>query len=236
MPANLLFGVIPEHERRRLATHCESVQLKTRERLCYPDEPLQYAYFPESAVCSALVHAQNGEAVEVGLVGREGMVGLPLVLGEATNPFEIIVQVPGTALRIPRDLFMAHALAPGHCFCDALLKYANLYLATVAQTAVCNRVHRIEQRLARWLLEMRDRAGTDVLPMTHEVLGMMLGAYRPSITNALKALSDRGVLRVARGRLTITNAEGLAAEACECHDAIRRRTDATMQEIRRMAA
>jgi CRP-like cAMP-binding protein len=127
-------------------------------------------------------------------------------------------------------------LEPGHPFCDALLKYANLYLTSVAQTAMCNRLHRIEQRLARWLLDMHDRADTDALPMTHELLALMLGAYRPSITNALKTLQDRGVLRVARGRVDIVNEHGLETEACECHETIRRRTAATLRDIRHLAA
>lgn len=236
MAQNLLIGVVPETERRRIEPFCQPVELAARTVLCVPDESPQYAYFPISGVYSALVHAQDGEAVEVGLIGREGMIGISLVLGEATNPFEIIVQVPGTALRIERAVFISQVLHAGHTFCDALLKYTNLYLATVAQTAVCNRVHRIEQRLARWLLEMSDRADTNELPMTHEVLGLMLGAYRPSITNALKALQDRGVVRVGRGKVTIVDADRLQSDACECHQAIRRRTAATLREIRHMAA
>ncbi|HKU66299.1 MAG TPA: Crp/Fnr family transcriptional regulator [Candidatus Baltobacteraceae bacterium] len=236
MVQNLLLAVVPETERRRIEPYCERVELPPRARLCAPDEPPPYAYFPLNGVCSSLVHAQNGEAVEVGLIGREGMVGLSLVLGEAANPFEIIVQVRGSALRIERNVFVSRVLQTGHSFCDALLKYTNLYLATVAQTAVCNRVHRIEQRLARWLLEVSDRADTNVLPMTHEVLALMLGAYRPSITNALKVLQERGIVQVGRGRLTILDENRLEAEACECHQAIRRRTAATLREIRRMAA
>ncbi|HEY9179543.1 MAG TPA: Crp/Fnr family transcriptional regulator [Candidatus Baltobacteraceae bacterium] len=236
MTGNMLFAVLPQNERQRIAPFCETVTIEAHTVLCTPDELVPYAYFPQSGVCSAIVHARSGEAVEVGLIGHEGMVGLPLVLGESTNPFEILVQVPGTATRIPRELFIEEALRPGHSFCDALLKYANLYLATVAQTAVCNRVHQIQQRLARWLLEMHDRAERDDLPMTHEILGMMLGAYRPSITNALKALQARGLLRVSRGRVTITDPDGLKLEACECHERIRRRTAATFREIRRLAA
>src|SRR5579872_6725012 len=236
MERNLLLAIMPEDERRRISPCCESITLESRMTLCEPDEPISHAWFLQSGVCSALAHTRSGEAVEVGLIGREGMVGLPLVLGETSSPFHVIVQLPGTATRIPREVFVQRALDPGHAFCGALLKFANLYLGTVAQTAVCNRVHRIEQRLARWLLEMHDRAERDELPMTHELLGLMLGAYRPSITNALKALQDRGVVRVGRGRLTILSLEGLEADACECHQAIRRRTAATLKEIRRMAA
>jgi CRP-like cAMP-binding protein len=111
-----------------------------------------------------------------------------------------------------------------------------LYLATIAQTAVCNRLHHVEQRLARWLLEMFDRAETDVLPMTHELLGLMLGAYRPSITNAMKDLQDRGILRAGRGRVAILDVDALEGEACECRDLIRSRTATTLREIRRLAA
>jgi CRP-like cAMP-binding protein len=236
MAQNLLLAVMPEHERKRIEPYAETIALPARATLCAPDETPPYAYFPLSGVYSALVHAQSGEAVEVGMIGREGLVGISLVLGEATNPFEVMVQVPGTALRFEREAFLEHVLAPGHALCDALLKFANLYLATVAQTAVCNRVHRIEQRLARWLLEMHDRADSATLPMTHELLGLMLGAYRPSITNALKTLQDHGVLRVARGRVTIVDVQGLENDACECHQTIRRRTAATMREIRRVAA
>ncbi len=236
MVQNLLLAVVAEHERRRIEPYCESVELPLRARLCAPEEPVRYAWFPLSGVCSTLVHARNGEAVEVALIGREGMVGLPLVLGETTAPFEIMVQMPGTAIRIPHEAFVEHVLEPGRTLCDALLKYANLYMATIGQTAVCNRLHHIEQRLARWLLEMQDRAGTHELPMTHEILALMLGAYRPSITNALKALSDRGLVRIARGCVKIVDRAGLQKEACECHDMLRRRTAATLRDIRHVAA
>ena len=236
MAANLLFGVLAETELRRMAPYCETVAMHQHATLCTPDEQIAYAYFPISGVYSTLVHASSGEVVEVALVGREGMVGVPLVLGEETTPFQVIVQMPGSAIRIAREPFVTYALEAGHGFCGALLKYANLFLATVAQTAVCNRVHRIEQRLARWLLDMHDRAGTDTLLLTHEVLGLMLGAYRPSITNALKALQERELLRVGRGRIVIANQAALEKQACECHEVIRRRTAATLAEIRRLAA
>ncbi|HLI94848.1 MAG TPA: Crp/Fnr family transcriptional regulator [Candidatus Baltobacteraceae bacterium] len=236
MERNLLLAIMPEDERRRISPCCESITLESRMTLCEPDEPISHAWFLQSGVCSALAHTRSGEAVEVGLIGREGMVGLPLVLGETSSPFHVIVQLPGTATRIPREVFVQRALDPGHAFCGALLKFANLYLGTVAQTAVCNRLHRIEQRLARWLLEMYDRADTDVLPMTHELLGLMLGAYRPSITNAVKALQDRDILRAARGRIAILDVRALEQEACECHELIRSRTARTLKEIRRFAA
>src|SRR5690348_12639663 len=114
MNGNLLLAVLPEAERHRIAPYCEHVELESRATLCEADEPIPYAWFIESGVCSALVHARSGDAVEVGVVGREGMVGIPLVLGEATNPFQVLVQLPGSAVRIPRDAFLNAAITPGH--------------------------------------------------------------------------------------------------------------------------
>lgn len=236
MPENMLLAVLPPDERERVAKHCETVLLKGRMTLCEPDGAIQYAWFPHSGVLSSLVHVENGEAVEVGLVGREGMAGLALALDSNANPFHVIVQVPGSATRIPRDSFLQLMLDPGRPFCTALLKYANLYLTTVAQTAACNRLHRIEQRLARWLLDMHERADTQRLPVTHELLGLMVGAYRPSVTNALAGLEERGVLACGRGLIEIRDIDALRDQSCECHQAIHRRTERTLEQIRSMAA
>ncbi len=236
MTQNLLLGVLPEYERRRIAPYCETVHLKTRETLLEPDAPVEFVWFPHAGICSNLIHVESGEAVEVGLVGREGMVGLPLVLSGFANPFHVIVQSGGTATRIAREPFTHQVLDAGRPFCGALLKYANLFLSTVAQTAACNRLHRIEQRLSRWLLDMRERSDSDVLPVTHEFLGLMVGAYRPSVTNALKAFEERGLIRVGRGQVTLLDQEALSQEACECHDSIQKRTSMTLDQIRSMAA
>lgn len=236
MRENLLLDVLPEHERRRIAPYCETVQLEHKRTVLRPDSPVDYVWFPHSGVLSSVIHIDGGEAVEVGLVGREGMSGLALVLGASVTPFHVIVQAPGTATRIARDPFIHEVLDSGHPFCSALLKYANLFLATVAQTAACNRLHRIEQRLARWILDMRVRIDTPTMPVTHELLGMMVGAYRPSVTNALSIMEERGLLRVGRGKLTIVNEAGLREQACECHRAIQARTLETLDRIRTMAA
>lgn len=236
MSENMLLQVLPDEERERVAKHCETVLLQQRATLCEADAPIQYVWFPHSGVCSSLVHVENGEAVEVGLIGREGMAGLALALDSSANPFHVIVQVPGSATRINRQSFLDLMLDPGRPFCTALLKYANLYLTNVAQTAACNRLHRIEQRLARWLLDMEERADSRKLPITHELLGLMVGAYRPSVTNALSAFEDRGILACGRGVIEIRDVEALRGQACECHDAIYRRTERTIQQIRAMAA
>ena len=232
----MLLAVLPPEERERVAKHCETVLLKARTTLCDSDTAIEYAWFPHSGVLSSLVHVENGEAVEVGLVGREGMAGLALALDSTANPFHVIVQVPGSATRISKESFLGLMLDPGRPFCTALLKYANLYLTTVAQTAACNRLHRIEQRLARWLLDMQQRADTERLPVTHELLGLMVGAYRPSVTNALAALEERGILTCGRGQIDIRDIDALRAQSCECHQVIHRRTERTLEQIKSMAA
>ncbi len=236
MTTNLLLGVLPEPEQRRVASYCERVELAPRTTLLRPDSPVDYVWFPDSGVCSNLIQLGNGEAVEVGLVGREGMIGIPLVLGGFANPFHAIVQARGTATRIAREPFVHEVLDAGHPFCGALLKYANLFLSNVAQTAACNRLHRIEQRLARWLLDIRVRSESADLAITHEFLGLMVGAYRPSVTNALAAFEERGLLRVLRGHVILLDEPALAAEACECHEAIQQRTAQTLEHIREFAA
>lgn len=236
MAGNLLLDVMPEEERRRIGPFCEDVRLESRMTLVEPDAPIDYVWFPRSGVCSTLIHVDNGESVEVGLVGREGMAGIPLVLGDFANPFHVIVQIPGEGIRIARDAFTEQVMKSGHPFCSALLKYANLFLATVAQTAACNRLHHIDQRLARWLLDMRARGDSDLLPVTHEFLGLIVGAYRPSVSNALKGFEDRGLVRVGRGQITLLDIPALEREACECHAAIQTRTARTLERIRAMAA
>ncbi|HZT11689.1 MAG TPA: Crp/Fnr family transcriptional regulator [Candidatus Baltobacteraceae bacterium] len=236
MLRNLLLELLPDCERRRIAAHCEDVDLQQRTTLYEPDAAISHVWFPNTCVCSTVIHVENGEAVEVGLVGREGVVGIPIILGCTSNSFRVIVQIAGKATRIPRQPFSDIALAPGSVFCTGLLQYANLYLSNVAQTAACNRLHRIDQRLARWLLDLHDRTQSDALPVTHEFLGLMVGAYRPSVTKALKSFEERGVLEVRRGALHIRSLDALRGQACECHQALRRRTLQTLDHIRTLAA
>lgn len=227
---------MPEHEQRRIQPFCETVRLQHRDTLVEPDMPLAFAWFPHSGVVSNLVTVEGGESVEVGLVGREGMIGVPLVLGGTENAFHAVVQAEGFATRIPHEPFVHAVLEAGRPFCGALHQYANLFLSTVAQTAACNRLHRIEQRLARWLLDMRDRVDTDDLPATHEFLGWMVGAYRPSITNALKVFERLGLIQIGRGSVRIIDRSALVDQSCECRTAIRQRTAAMLATLRSSAA
>lgn len=236
MTGNLLLDAMPDGARRRFLAAADTVDLHMRETLIEAHAGPAYAYFPLSGVCSTLVHVESGEAVEVGLVGNEGMVGLPIVLGGAVQPFHIIVQAHGTAIRVSAELLAHECSQPGSDAHAAMLGYAGLVLGNIGQVAACNRLHRIEKRLARWLLDMRDRMHSVTLPMTHEWLALMVGAYRPSITNALAAMEERGLLVLGRGIMTIVNNEGVEAQACDCYGIMQRRMAQTLEEIRSAAA
>ena len=237
MTGNLLLHAIPEPDRRELLAGSQTIEMRPRTTLLVPGQDTPYAYFPNDGVYSTIVHVESGEGVEVGLVGREGMVGIPLILAGATpHPYQVVVQGGGTALRVPRELLMREGLHRSSALQYAILSYAGLFLANVSQTAACNRLHRIEQRLARWLLDMRLRMDEPTMPMTHEWLALMVGAYRPSVTNALAALADRGLVRPGRAELTILDQEGLEAQSCSCHASTKTRIEHTLSAIRSAAA
>jgi CRP-like cAMP-binding protein len=189
-----------------------------------PEEPIGTAYFPERGWCSALAPLEDGDSAEVGLVGREGVSALPVILAAECDDLEVIVQAQGSALSIPADM-LRQAMAEDPALRTLLLRYALLHHTQVARTAACNGRHHIEQRLARWLLMAHDRADGDEYPMTHEFLGMMLGVRRAGITTAAGVLQKAGFISYRAGRITITDRPGLESVACECYGISRRACD-----------
>jgi CRP-like cAMP-binding protein len=199
----------------------ELVEFPQRLVLHMPDEPITAVHFPETGWVSMLATLDNGDAAEVGLVGREGMVGLPLLLGTDRSPFEAMVQAGGNALRLSAEAF-GQALDHSAALRTMLLRYTLAFNVQVAQTAACNGRHQIEQRLARWMLMAHDRSEGDGFPMTHEFLSMMLGVRRAGVTVAAGVLQRAGLIRYERGRMTVTDRDGLEAGACDCYDQVRR--------------
>jgi len=171
-----------------------------------------------------LAYMEDGDAAEVGLVGYEGMVGLPVLLGADHAEIEAIVQGPGTALRIDAKAFR-EALERIPALRTLLLRYALVQHEQVARTAACNGRHHIDQRLARWLLMAHDRAEGDDFPMTHEFLSMMLGVRRAGISTTASTLQKAGFIRYERGRMAVTDRPGLESVACECYGIVRRAQD-----------
>ncbi len=220
-PRNRLLAALPTEDLARLWPRLEPVELGLRQIIQVPDEPITAVYFPESGWISMIALLVDGNSAEVGIVGSEGMVGLPLLLGSDRSPTEAMVQAPGTFLRLGADVFGEERdrSAPLRTL---LLRYALAFQVQVTQTAACNGHHALDQRLARWLLIAHDRAGGDEFPMTQEFLAMMLCVHRPGVTIAARLFQQAGLIRYGNGQITITDRAGLEAAACECHGVVHR--------------
>jgi CRP-like cAMP-binding protein len=224
-PRNRLLAALPPDDLARLRPRLEAVELPFRKVLHAPGEPIEAVYFPETGYSSMLAYLEDGDAAEVGLVGNDGMVGLPVLLGADHDDIEAMVQSPGTALRMNAAAFRAE-LDRTPAFRTLLLRYALVHHGQVARTAACNGRHHIDQRLARWLLMAHDRTtGNDEFPMTHEFLSMMLGVRRAGISTTAGTLQKAGFIRYQRGCIEVTDRPGLESVACECYGIVRRAQD-----------
>jgi CRP-like cAMP-binding protein len=221
---NRLLTTLPPASLARLWPLLTPVELELHEILQRPEQPVGTVYFPETGWLSMLAMLEDGDSAEVGLIGREGVIGLPVILGDDCDDLEAMVQCPGSALSLQADALRA-AMADDPDLRTLLLRYALVHHGQVARTAACNGRHQIDQRLARWLLTAHDRAEGDDYPMTHEFLAMMLGVRRAGITVAAGALQKAGLIRYRSGRMIITDRPGLEASACECYGIVRRASD-----------
>jgi CRP-like cAMP-binding protein len=217
---NRLLAALPAEELARLQPHLKPVELRTREPLFEPETPIRNVYFPETGVVSLISRLDEGDAVEVGTAGSEGMVGLSVFLADDTSSVQAIAQVPGEARCMDVDVFTQIARAPGALH-RLLLRYTQAFLTQVAQTAVCNAAHLVEQRCARWLLMTHDRVERDEFPLTHEFLAFMLGVRRAGVTVTMRALQDAGVIRYTRGHVAIVDRAGLERVSCPCYRLVR---------------
>ncbi len=215
-PANRLLAALPPKEYARLLPYLELVQLAFKEILHHPGRPLPHVHFPCSGVVSLLLEMPPGDSIEVGIVGREGMLGLPVLLNSGTSLTRSLVQVPGEALRMTATDFVAR-VKPGCPLHKLLLRYAGASLGQVWQSLACNALHPVKKRLCRWLLMTHGRVEADHFPLTHEFLAAMLGVRRPTVTAEAKGLQARGLIRYKRGQVTILDRDRLEKEACECH-------------------
>ena len=218
---NAILAALPKDERARLATEFDRVPLELRKLLQVPGEPVEHLWFPLSGVGSVLSDMSDGGRVEVATIGREGMVGLPLVLGASRSAHLVIVQVPGEAERLSASTFAR--LRPELPHLERLLLRYTLSLVTqISQGSACNRLHPIEARCARWLLQTHDRVDGDSFPLTHEFLAQMLGVTRPSVTIAAGILQKAGLIHYVRGVVDILDRPRLERAACECYAIITR--------------
>jgi CRP-like cAMP-binding protein len=223
-PRNRLLAALPAAELARLWPRLERVELEFRKTLYAPEEPIGSVYFPEIGYVSRLAPMDDGDSAEVGLVGPEGMTGMSLLLGADRENFEMLVQVPGTAMRMSAAGF-GTALDDIPSLRPLLHRYVLAHFEQVARTGACNGRHHIDQRLARWLLMSHDRVEGDEFQMTHEFISMMLGVRRSGVTIAAGALQKAGLIRYAKGRIAVTDRPGLEAATCECYGMARRAHD-----------
>jgi len=213
---NRLLVAIPQEDLERFFSDLHPVSLSLRQVLHEVGAPLEDVYFIEQGVASVLTNMADGSTIEVGMIGMEGMVGVPALLGGKTSVQKVIVQIPGTALRMNAALCKA-AFDQSEAIRRVVLRFTEAVLNLSAQTAACNRLHTIEQRCARWMLMAVDRVQSDEIPLTHEFLSSMLGVRRAGVTNTAGELQSSGLIRYHRGLLTIVDRDGLEMTACECY-------------------
>jgi CRP-like cAMP-binding protein len=218
---NRLLATLPPADFRRLSASLTPVTLSLRQFLLEADEPIGAAYFIETGMVSYLHYLEGGDALEVGLIGSEGMVGVPLILGVDISSLGGMVQMEGTALRIGPTA-LRQAFNESETLRNRLLRYMQALHIQVSQTAVCNKHHTLEERLTRWLLMAHDRAGEDQFPMTHEFMSLMLGVRRAGVSVTANLLKQAGLIRYRSGSITILDRPGLEDAACECYGNVQR--------------
>ena len=214
--SNRLLSSLSTSDFNLLAPHLEAVTLGLRKMLEKPNKRIEAVYFPETGFASVVAVQRNGKEVEVGLIGREGMTGLPIVLGNHRSPHATYIQAAGKGQCIPASE-LRQAIQASVSLRDSLLKFVQAFGVQTTHTAICNAQSKIEVRLARWLLMAQDRIQGDTLPLTHEFLSLMLGVRRPGVTEALKALRQRGLISYRRGEITINDRKGMARVAGEAY-------------------
>src|SRR5882762_3906214 len=213
--SNKLLASLSTNDFDLLEPHLASVTLGIRKHLEKPNKRIDAAYFPESGFAS-VVAVQRGKQVEVGLIGREGMTGLPIVLGNHRSPHATYIQAAGEGKCIPSEE-LRHATRRSLSLRDSLLKYVQAFGVQTTHTAICNAQSRTNVRLARWLLMAHDRIGDDTLPLTHEFLSLMLAVRRPGVTDALNALRRQGLVSYGRGKITLRDRKKLELMAGDAY-------------------
>ena|SRR5438067_4226257 len=213
--SNHLLVALSKSDRELLYPLLETVEISLKQDMEIPNTPIENVYFPESGMVST-VGGSRDEQVEVGLTGREGVTGLPILLGAESSPNQVYVQIAGEARRIGAHDFRG-AIERSDSLRAVLLKYVQVFLIQASQTAVANARFKIEERLGRWILMADDRVDSALIPLTHEFLSLMLGVRRAGVTDALHALEGRGLITTDRGRIRVIDRDGLIACANGCY-------------------
>ena len=227
---NHLLAAMPKEVQERLLPYLTRVPLLLGEVLYESGDTLRHVYFPTDCIVSLLYVMENGASAEISVVGNEGLIGVALFMGGESTPSRAVVQSAGTAYRLPgqriKDEFGRH----GEMLL-LMLRYTQSLLTQMAQTAVCNRHHSIDQQLCRWLLLSLDRLDTNRLVMTQELIANMLGVRREGVTEAAGKLQKQGVIEYQRGQITVLDRPKLERLSCECYAVVKRETDRLLPQI-----
>jgi CRP-like cAMP-binding protein len=221
---NLLLAYLPEAETLRWAPHLEPVDMPLGQVLYESGTRLSHVYFPTTSIISLLYVMENGASAEIAVVGQEGIVGISLFMGGESTPSRAVVQSAGQGLRLKANLMMLE-FNRGGPVTHLLLRYTQALITQMAQTAVCNRHHSLDQQLCRWLLLSLDRLQSNQLVMTQELIANMLGVRREGVTEAAGQLHKAGLIRYQRGHITILDRAGLERRTCECYAVVKREYD-----------
>jgi CRP-like cAMP-binding protein len=213
---NRLLAALPPEEVKRFFSDLRPIPLSLRQIVYAVGQPLESVHFIEDGLASILTTMVDGSTIEIGMIGTEGMVGVSALLGAETSAQQIIVQIPGCALRMSAAKCKM-AFEQSAVVRRVMLRFTEVIFNLSAQTAACNRLHLIEKRCARWLLMASDRIGSDTMPMTHEFMSSMRGVRRAGVTETLGELQKSGLIRNGRAEITIIDRKGLEANACECY-------------------
>ncbi len=228
---NRLLAGLPVTEFERIVPNLEAVTLPLGKALYESGDRLEYVFFPTTAIISLLYELENGSSAEIAVIGREGIVGIALFMGGDTMPNRAVVQSAGAGYRLRGRLLKQEFDRAGELQ-HLLLRYTLAMLTQMAQTAVCNRHHTVDQQLCRWLLLSLDRLPANELSMTQELIANMLGVRREGVTEAAGKLQDAGLIRYSRGRITVVDRPGLEERVCECYEVVRKEFHRLFPDIR----
>jgi len=221
-PHNRLLLTLPSSDLHKLMPELEQIRCEREQILMDVDSSLDQVYFPDSGVVSAVAVYADGAIIEMATIGREGCTAVQAVLGAESSSIRLLVQLPGGAAKMSRAAF-TQAMGSMPSFRNLMYAYVQAFLEQVLVSVACNGAHSLKQRLARWLLTMRDRSDDDALEITQNLLAEMLGVHRPSVTNVARELERAGLIARGRQQVTILNRLGLVAASCECYQLIRMR-------------
>jgi CRP-like cAMP-binding protein len=222
LPRNRLLLALPSRDLRNLMSHLEHFPCGREQILVEAGSPLDHVFFPDSGVISALAVYSDGSTIEMATIGREGCAGVKAVFGTSMSTARYLVQIPGSATKMSRAAF-TRAVRQMPSFRNLVYAYVQAFIEQILVSGGCNGAHGLKERLARWLLVMRDRSDEDTLPITQDLLAEMLGVQRPTITNAVGELERKGLIKRGRKEITILNRRGLIKASCECYQLLRTR-------------